>query len=89
VKNQCDGHQSSCDVSANNGIFGDPCPNTYKYLKIGYECQPMNIGKQRQSDSLSIVDAPFKGGITLRPLSFRTRSFRPFIHFVPGHLVPG
>jgi hypothetical protein len=41
VKKQCDGHQSSCDVSANNGIFGDPCPGTYKYLKIGYECQPM------------------------------------------------
>jgi hypothetical protein len=42
VEKQCDGQFSSCDVSANNGVFGDPCPGIYKYLELEYECQPTN-----------------------------------------------
>ena len=37
VKNQCQG-QTSCDISASNDIFGDPCYGTYKYLDVKYDC---------------------------------------------------
>nr|Q9PVW8.1 RecName: Full=Rhamnose-binding lectin; AltName: Full=RBL; AltName: Full=Roe lectin; AltName: Full=SAL; Flags: Precursor [Silurus asotus]BAA87860.1 rhamnose-binding lectin (SAL) [Silurus asotus] len=33
----CD-HLSTCTIPANNNFFGDPCPNTYKYLRIVYAC---------------------------------------------------
>lgn len=31
-------NQETCTVSASNGIFGDPCPGTYKNLAIVYTC---------------------------------------------------
>ena len=37
VKNHCHG-QTSCDISASNDIFGDPCYGTYKYLDVKYDC---------------------------------------------------
>ena len=33
----CQG-ESSCEVQATNGVFGDPCGGTYKYLSAVYEC---------------------------------------------------
>eukprot|EP00057_Strongylocentrotus_purpuratus_P032612 XP_788214.1 PREDICTED: L-rhamnose-binding lectin CSL3 [Strongylocentrotus purpuratus] len=39
VNNNCDG-RTSCSVSATNGVFGDPCPGTYKYLQVDYSCEP-------------------------------------------------
>ncbi|XP_054752585.2 L-rhamnose-binding lectin CSL3-like [Lytechinus pictus] len=37
VNTNCDG-RSSCSVSATNGVFGDPCVGTYKYLEVDYSC---------------------------------------------------
>ncbi len=37
VQKQCDGGQT-CRVLASNSVFGDPCPNTYKYLEIEFDC---------------------------------------------------
>ncbi|XP_071480870.1 L-rhamnose-binding lectin CSL3-like [Diadema antillarum] len=37
VKNSCDG-KNSCEVKASNGVFGDPCVGTYKYLEVLYQC---------------------------------------------------
>ena len=37
VNNLCD-DKESCKVSASNRIFGDPCPGTYKYLEVNYQC---------------------------------------------------
>ncbi|GLV36087.1 Calcium-independent receptor for alpha-latrotoxin [Carabus blaptoides fortunei] len=37
VSESCDG-QSSCSMNATNGIFGDACPGTYKYLCVEYSC---------------------------------------------------
>jgi len=37
VKGWCDG-KISCEIQASNLAFGDPCPNTYKYLQVGYKC---------------------------------------------------
>ena len=27
-----------CDIDVNSGVFGDPCPNTHKYVEIHYAC---------------------------------------------------
>ncbi|XP_072178337.1 L-rhamnose-binding lectin CSL3-like [Diadema setosum] len=37
VKNSCEG-RNSCSVAATNGVFGDPCVGTYKYLEVQYDC---------------------------------------------------
>ncbi|VDH97519.1 Hypothetical predicted protein [Mytilus galloprovincialis] len=37
VKTDCNG-QTICQLVANNGKFGDPCPGTYKYLDVTYTC---------------------------------------------------
>ena len=42
VRNHCIGH-SLCEVQASNGMFGDPCPGTHKYLYIKYACEGWSI----------------------------------------------
>jgi len=37
VKGLCQA-KTSCLVSANNTVFGDPCRGTYKYLEIAHTC---------------------------------------------------
>lgn len=37
VEKLCTG-QNACSVSASNGIFGDPCVGTFKYLQVVYLC---------------------------------------------------
>ncbi|CAH1266718.1 EVA1C [Branchiostoma lanceolatum] len=37
VRSSCQG-RSSCSVAANNGVFGDPCPGTVKYLEVDFSC---------------------------------------------------
>ncbi|XP_077978165.1 uncharacterized protein LOC144433688 [Glandiceps talaboti] len=37
VKDLCDGKES-CSVDASNGVFGDPCVGTFKYLDVTYYC---------------------------------------------------
>ncbi|XP_057175737.1 rhamnose-binding lectin-like [Triplophysa rosa] len=34
---QCDGKQN-CSIVVGNAAFTDPCPGTYKYLNVSYEC---------------------------------------------------
>ena len=40
----CQG-EASCSVAATNGVFGDPCGGTYKYLTVQYccgaDCEPL------------------------------------------------
>ncbi|XP_072019677.1 uncharacterized protein [Amphiura filiformis] len=38
VQEQCEGLRT-CDILASNGVFGDPCPGTFKYLEIEYLCE--------------------------------------------------
>ncbi|XP_048753158.2 L-rhamnose-binding lectin CSL3-like [Ostrea edulis] len=38
VRENCQ-DQNQCSVSASDYIFGDPCPNTYKYLEVTYQCE--------------------------------------------------
>ncbi|CAH1240008.1 SVEP1 [Branchiostoma lanceolatum] len=37
VRDACQGSQQ-CAVSAKNGVFGDPCVGTQKYLEVTYRC---------------------------------------------------
>ncbi|XP_078353647.1 rhamnose-binding lectin-like [Oculina patagonica] len=37
AKQECDGLES-CTLYAKNSIFGDPCPGTFKYLNVTYNC---------------------------------------------------
>ncbi|XP_028025566.1 latrophilin Cirl isoform X2 [Bombyx mandarina] len=39
LHSKCSMHQN-CSISANTNIFGDPCPNTLKYLEAHYQCVP-------------------------------------------------
>uniref|UniRef100_A0A3P9DMZ1 SUEL-type lectin domain-containing protein n=1 Tax=Maylandia zebra TaxID=106582 RepID=A0A3P9DMZ1_9CICH len=34
----CNG-KNSCNISASNSVFGNPCFGTYKYLEVDYTCQ--------------------------------------------------
>lgn len=34
---RCDGRES-CSIHSTNVVFGDPCPDTYKYTEIHYQC---------------------------------------------------
>lgn len=42
LSSACNG-LSSCTLPSTNTVFGDPCPNTYKYLELAYKC--INQGK--------------------------------------------
>ena len=40
VTSKCQG-EPDCQVQANSSVFGgDPCPDTFKYLDIKYQCIP-------------------------------------------------
>ena len=38
VQGLCDGKEK-CQVKASNGVFGDPCRGTFKYLQVSYSCE--------------------------------------------------
>ncbi|XP_078574026.1 L-rhamnose-binding lectin ELEL-1-like [Branchiostoma floridae x Branchiostoma japonicum] len=37
VRNYCQGRRT-CSVPASNGVFGDPCVGTFKYLEVTFQC---------------------------------------------------
>ena len=38
VARQCD-FRERCIIEASNDLFGDPCPETFKYLNLVYSCE--------------------------------------------------
>ena len=34
------GLKSRCRIPVNQGLFGDPCPDTHKYVEVHYTCEP-------------------------------------------------
>ncbi|OQR90780.1 hypothetical protein THRCLA_09207 [Thraustotheca clavata] len=48
---------SSCSISADNTIFGDPCMGTVKHLKAAAKCVPGNImgGSVNEGSSIELV----------------------------------
>ncbi|XP_063427698.1 tenascin-like [Mytilus trossulus] len=45
ISKNCD-WRKSCVVDANNGLYGDPCPGTYKYVTVSYSCQDKTCRKK-------------------------------------------
>ncbi|KAL5010570.1 hypothetical protein ScPMuIL_012875 [Solemya velum] len=37
-------NRNSCTLTASNGIFGDPCHGTFKYLNVTYDCLDRDCG---------------------------------------------
>ena len=37
AKEKCNG-KTECKILAKNGVFGDPCRGTFKYLTVSYQC---------------------------------------------------
>ena len=42
IRKICDG-VNSCEVTSSNGLYGDPCVGTYKYLVVRYICKGKNV----------------------------------------------
>lgn len=36
-------NRTQCAVVAGPDVFPDPCPGTYKYLEVQYECVPYSM----------------------------------------------
>ena len=60
---QCEG-LNSCAVAASNGVFGDPCGGTYKYLTVNYDCVTPNDKEAEREAKAQALD-PFKGKMIL------------------------
>lgn len=55
IRRACNG-QRQCLLQASTDLFGNPCPNTYKYLEVHYECtnkeqQTVNVDSIQSSAS--------------------------------------
>ncbi|XP_047136950.1 L-rhamnose-binding lectin CSL3 [Hydra vulgaris] len=47
--------KSSCVIQASNGVFGDPCVGTYKYLEVHYHCKPqVHMARACENSDLKI-----------------------------------
>ncbi|XP_035671499.1 uncharacterized protein LOC118412625 isoform X3 [Branchiostoma floridae] len=55
VRTSCQG-KSTCSMAASNGVFGDPCVGTHKYLEVSSTCIPGPSGTRRvcENQRLSI-----------------------------------
>lgn len=42
VQSTCAGKES-CEIDASNGVFGDPCRLTKKYLQVKYHCEGYDL----------------------------------------------
>uniref|UniRef100_A0A8C2WRT5 Adhesion G protein-coupled receptor L1 n=1 Tax=Cyclopterus lumpus TaxID=8103 RepID=A0A8C2WRT5_CYCLU len=47
-------NRTQCVVVAGSDVFPDPCPGTYKYLEIQYECVPYSEHTQTHMHALCI-----------------------------------
>ena len=39
IVSRCDG-QRMCAMPVSSDVFGDPCPNTRKYVEVHFACMP-------------------------------------------------
>lgn len=75
IKRNCNG-KSYCLLPASSAYFGDPCPNTHKYLEVHYECVP-KVPKSASDAGLissnhSLYDRIPKNQITPPPIIIPT-----------------
>ncbi|XP_065827341.1 uncharacterized protein [Oscarella lobularis] len=58
VNGNCKG-RSSCTIHANNGVFGDPCGGTYKYLEVEYVCSRHGADSAAPSTNNLVITSGF------------------------------
>ncbi|CAL1287113.1 unnamed protein product [Larinioides sclopetarius] len=76
---------SSCIVSATSETFADPCPGTYKYLEVQYQCKPESMTTARSSSSA--VSSTSSTTTTRPPIIIPlTRSVKPTVLTTPFKL---
>lgn len=76
-------HMSHCIVSASSDTFADPCPGTFKYLEVQYECV---LGKEIMTTTSSTSsEASTTSTSTTRPpiIIPITRSVKPTVLTTP------
>jgi serpin B len=82
VEEFCKG-KNSCDVNANNGVFGDPAPGAQKYLEVDYFCEiaeprPVSLievqagQKQFTSRLLQQIESTAESNFVLSPHSLHS-----------------
>ena len=50
VTSRCSSHSGSlCSLEVSSTVFGDPCPNTPKYLEVVYTCQSQAVSRETPS----------------------------------------
>ena len=50
VTSRCSSHSSGpCSLEVSSSVFGDPCPNTPKYLEVVYTCQSQSVTRKTPS----------------------------------------
>uniref|UniRef100_UPI00358F344C adhesion G protein-coupled receptor L2-like isoform X3 n=1 Tax=Myxine glutinosa TaxID=7769 RepID=UPI00358F344C len=48
-------NRTQCVVVAGDEVFKDPCPGTYKFLEVQYECVPYSLGTKQALDAVSLL----------------------------------
>ena len=48
--------ENSCELFADNSVFGDPCPGSYKYLMVRYQCLHLFVLCEFTRGTLSCPD---------------------------------
>ncbi|XP_078592870.1 uncharacterized protein LOC144871366 [Branchiostoma floridae x Branchiostoma japonicum] len=51
VTGSCNGREN-CSVKATNGVFGDPCGGTFKYLEVACSCTGRTTGQPTSTSSI-------------------------------------
>ncbi|XP_076597562.1 L-rhamnose-binding lectin SML-like [Chaetodon auriga] len=51
LADRCNG-KNTCGIEVNNTVFGDPCPETYKYLTVSYRCQYRTVACEDSEASM-------------------------------------
>ena len=76
VTSRCSSDSSSpCSLEVSSSVFGDPCPNTPKYLEVVYTCQSQSVTRKtpRLPDwILQIKSLPAVATLVPRPSSTTT-----------------
>ncbi|KAF4096509.1 hypothetical protein G5714_022478 [Onychostoma macrolepis] len=68
---RCNGRKS-CSVSAVNSVFSDPCPWTYKFLQVSYECRPLKQSITCEGTK-SVISCGKKGVIAVHHANYGRR----------------
>lgn len=78
-------NRTQCIVITGSDVFPDPCPGTYKYLEVQYECVPYSkYGPSVMNCKLSLFSLPTPLPHRFPPSSSPSVS-PPVLYHIPSH----